>query len=94
VIRYRNAGQKHRINIANKCFEGVEQQFKYMGTALTLQNYIHKEIKNKFKSENACYHSVQNLLSSSLLSKNMKTKIYRTLILPVVLRGCKTWFLQ
>ena len=42
-------------------------------------------------SGNACYHSVQNLLSSRLLSKNLK--IYRTVILPVVLYGCETWSL-
>ena len=42
---------------------------------------------------NACYHSVQNLLSSSLLSRNLKIKIYRTIILPVVLYGCETWSL-
>ena len=45
------------------------------------------------KSGNACYCSVQNLLSSSLLSKNSKIKIYRTIILPVVLYGCETWSL-
>jgi len=45
------------------------------------------------KSANACYHSLQNLLSSRLLSKNLKTKIYRTIILPVVLYGCETWSL-
>jgi len=44
-------------------------------------------------SGHACYHSVQNLLSSSLLSKNVKIKIYRNIILPVVLYGCKTWSL-
>jgi len=43
------------------------------------------------KSGNACYHSVQNLLSSSLLSKNLKINIYITIILPVVLYGCETW---
>ena len=36
---------------------------------------------------------MQNLLSSSLLSKNIKIKIYRTVILPVVLYGCETWSL-
>jgi len=51
------------------------------------------EIKSRLKSGNACYHSVQNLLSSSLLSKNIKIKIYRTIILPVVLYGCETWSL-
>jgi hypothetical protein len=45
----------------------------------------------RLKLGNACYHSVQNLLSSSLLSKNLKMKIYRTIILPVVLYGCETW---
>ena len=45
------------------------------------------------KSGSACYHSVQNLLSSSLLSKNLMIKIYRTIILPIVLYGCETWSL-
>ena len=39
------------------------------------------------------YHSVQNVLSSRLLSKNLKIKIYRTIILLVVLYGCETWLL-
>ena len=55
------------------------------------QNSIQKEFKSRLKLGNACYHSVQNLLSSSLLSKNLKIKIYRTIILPVVLYGCETW---
>jgi hypothetical protein len=69
------------------------EQFKYLGTTLTDQNSIQEEIKSKLKSENACSLSVQNLLSSSLLSKNVKIKIYRTIILPVVLHGCETWSL-
>jgi len=55
-----------------------------------IQNSIQEEFKNRLKSGNACYHSVQNLLSSSLLSKNLKIKIYRTIILPVVLYRCQT----
>ena len=54
---------------------------------------IQEEIKNRVKSGNACCHSVQNLLSSSLLFKNLKINIYRTIILPVVLYGCETWSL-
>ncbi|KAJ4431639.1 hypothetical protein ANN_20238 [Periplaneta americana] len=42
---------------------------------------------------NACYYSVEKLLSSSLLSKNLKVRIYKTVILPVVLYGCETWTL-
>jgi hypothetical protein len=64
-----------------------------MGTTLTNQNYILGEIKNKLKSGNVCYDSVHNYLSCSLLSKNMKIKIYRTIILPV-LYGCETWSLK
>jgi hypothetical protein len=69
------------------------EQFKYLGTTLTNQNSIHEEIKSRLKSGNACYHSVQNLLFSSLLSKNVKIKIYRTIMLPVVLYGCESWSL-
>jgi len=57
------------------------------------QNCIQKEIKSRLKSVNACYHSVQNLLSSNLLSRNIKIKLYRTIILPVVLYGCEIWLL-
>jgi hypothetical protein len=57
------------------------------------QNSIQEETKRGLKSGNACYHSVQNPLSSSLLSKNVKIKLYRTLILSVVLCGCETWSL-
>jgi hypothetical protein len=55
---------------------------------------VQEEIKSRLKSGNACYHSVQNLLSCSLLSKNIKIKIYRTIFLPVVLYGCETWSLS
>jgi hypothetical protein len=54
---------------------------------------MHGEIKSRLNSENACYHSVQSLLSSRLLSRNLKVKIYKTIILPVVLYGCETWSL-
>ena len=63
---------------------------KYLGTTLANQNSIQEEIKSRLKSGNACYHSVQNILSSRLLSRNLKIKIYRTIILPVVLYGCET----
>jgi len=62
-------------------------------TNLTNQNYIQEVIKSRLKLGNACYHLVQNLLSSSLLSKNLKVKIHRTIILPVVVYGCEAWLL-
>jgi len=80
------------VRIDNSTFERVEE-FKYLGITLTNQNSIAKEIKSRLRSGNACYHSVQYLLSSRLLSKNLKIKIYRTIILPVVLYGCETWSL-
>jgi hypothetical protein len=71
MSRDQNVGQNGYIQVGNESFETVEQ-CKYLGTTLTNQNSIYEEIKNKLKSGNACYHSVQNLLSSSLLSKNVK----------------------
>jgi hypothetical protein len=83
---------KYNIKINNDSFERA-QQFKYLGKTLTYQNSIQEEIKSRLPSGNACYHSVQNLLSSSLLFKNTNIKIYRTIILPVSLYGCETWLL-
>ena len=58
--------------------------FKYLGSLLTNQNFIQEEIKCRQKTGNSCYYSVQTLLSSRLLSKNLKIKIYKTIILPAV----------
>ena len=60
---------------------------------MTNQNSIQEEIKFRLKAGNSCYYSVQTLLSSRLLSKNLKIKIYKTIILPVVIYGCETWSL-
>jgi hypothetical protein len=74
----------------DRSFERVEE-FKYLGTTLTNLNSIQQEIKSKLKSGNACYHLVQNILPYSLPSKNVRIKIYRTIIPPVVVYGCETW---
>jgi hypothetical protein len=92
MSRDQNAGQNGYIQTGNKSFETVKQ-FKYLGTTINIPNSIHEEIKSRLKSGNACYHPVQNILSFSLLSKNVKIKIYRTIILPVVLYGCESWSL-
>jgi hypothetical protein len=59
-------------------------------TSVTNQNLIQEETKRRLNSGNACYLSVQSLLSSRLLSKNLKISIYKTIILPVVLYGSLT----
>jgi hypothetical protein len=90
MSRDQNAGQNHNIKIDNTSFERVEE-FKYFGTTLTNRNSIHDEIQRRLKLGNAFYHSVQNIFSSRLLSKNIKIRAYTNIILPVVLCGCETW---
>ena len=77
-----NAGWNHNIEIGNKSFEMVEM-FRYMGWTLTNQNSIHEEIKSRLKLVNTYYNSVQNLLFSNLLSKNVMIAVYRIMIFPV-----------
>ena len=67
MSREQTAGLSHTMKVDHSSIERVEE-FKYLGTMLTNQNSIREEIKSRLKSGNACYHSVQNLLSSSLLS--------------------------
>ena len=71
MSRNQNTGRSHNIKNDNRSFERVEE-FKYLGTTLTNQNSIVEEIKSRLNSGNSCYHSVQNLLSSRLLSKKFK----------------------
>ena len=80
-----HAGQNHDVTIGYKSF-GTIQIF---GTAATIQNSIHEEIKSRLKKGKACCHSVQNLLSSSLLSENTDIKIYRTVISLLFYMGVK-----
>ena len=92
MSRDQNAGQNYSVRIDNSTFERVEE-FKYLGTILRIQNSIREEIKSRLRSGNACYRSVKKLLSSRLLSRILKIKIYRTIILPVVLYGFEAWSL-
>jgi hypothetical protein len=83
LSRHQNAGQNHNIKIGDRSFEKVAQ-IKYLGTTLTNRNFIQEEIERRLNSGNACYHLVQYLLSSRLLSINVKIRIYKSIILPVV----------
>jgi predicted ABC-class ATPase len=92
LSRHKNIDQNQDIKIAKRSFENVSQ-FKYLGTTVTNQNVIQEEIKRRLNSGYAFYHSVQNLLSSHLLLTNLKIRIYKTVIFPVVLYGCEIWSL-
>jgi hypothetical protein len=92
MSRDQNAGRNHSMKMDNISLERAEE-FKYLRTTLTDQNSIQEEVKSRLNLGNAYYHSVQKRLSSTLLSKMLKIKIYRNIILPVVLRRCETWSL-
>jgi hypothetical protein len=77
-----NAGRNHSMRIVNGSFKRVEE-IKYLGITLTNQNSIQEEVKNGLNLGNVCYHSVENFLSSSLLSKKLKIKVHRTIIFPL-----------
>jgi hypothetical protein len=87
LSRRQNIGQNHDIKIADRCFENVEQ-FRYLGMTISNQNLIQEEMNRRMSSGKACYHSVQSLLSSRPLPKNIKIRIYKTIILPVVFYVC------
>jgi hypothetical protein len=90
---HQNAGQNRDIKSENRSFENVSQ-LKYFRMTVTDTNLLHEEIKRTLNFGNACYHPTQNFLSSCLLSKNVKVRIYKTTIFLVVLCGCQTRFLK
>ena len=72
-VSRKNERRIRSMKIDNSSLERVEE-FKHLGKTLTSQYSIQEEIKCRLKSGNACYHSVQKLLSSSLLSKNYRLR--------------------
>ena len=90
--RHQNVIQNQNIVIENLSFEKVEK-FKYLGITVTNTTDIREEIKRTINMRNACYYSIEKMLSSRLFSKKLKVNTYETIILPVVLYGCETWSL-
>jgi hypothetical protein len=84
-----NANEHFRIGSNSY---GKVKTFKYLDPLLTNEYSIHEEIKFRLEARNSCYYSVQTLLSSRLLSKQLYY-LYKTILLPVVLYGCETWSL-
>ena len=83
---HRGMVANEHIKIGSNSYEKVKT-CKYLGSLLTNQNSIQEEIKYRLKAGNSCYYSIQTPLSSRLLSNNLKIKIYKTIILPVVPYG-------
>jgi len=92
MFRDQTSGRSRSIKIDNSSYERAEE-YKCLGTTLPYQNSINEEVKTDWSRGMLAIIRCKNLLSSSLLSKNLKIKIYRTIILPVVLYGCETWSL-
>jgi hypothetical protein len=69
---HQNAGENHIID----ALENVAP-YRYLGTTVTNQDLIHKEINSRLYSGNVCYHSYQNIFSSHLLFRNIKIRIYK-----------------
>ncbi|KAJ4428062.1 hypothetical protein ANN_24076 [Periplaneta americana] len=92
MSRDENIVRSGKIKTGDLSFEEMEK-FKYLGAAVTNINDTREEIKRRINMGNACCYSVEKLLSSSLLSKNLKVRIYKTVILLVLLYGCETWTL-
>ena len=92
ISRQQNIEQNQNIAIENVSFEKVEK-FKYLGVTVTNTNDIREEIKRRINMRNACYYSLEKILSPCLLFKKLKVNTYKTVILPVVLYGCEIWSL-
>jgi hypothetical protein len=94
VQRHEQIGCRNEVlEVENYKFKRV-QQFKYLGTLITQQNEIGTEIKARIQAANKCYFGLTKLLKSRVISKNLKSQIYQTLIKPVVTYGSETWTLR
>jgi hypothetical protein len=92
MSRSKDAGQNHNITTVTRSYGNVAE-FKHLAITATNENLIQKKIERRAESGNVCCHSVQNLLSSCLMHKNINIKMYKPVTSPVLLYGCETWSL-
>ena len=91
ISRHQDVVENRSIVTGNVWFENVEK-FKYLGVTVTNMNNIREDIKRIINMGNACYYSLEKILSSRLLSKKLKFT-YKIIIVPVILYGSETWSL-
>jgi hypothetical protein len=86
-LSLRRVAKLVRMSEFSHCFFVICRKAQRLGNCLC---FIQEDIKRRLNSGNACYHSVQNFLSSRVPTKNLKIRTYKTILLPVVLYGCET----
>lgn len=81
------------IKIGTSVFEGVEE-FTYLGSSVNTENNISLEIKRRVLLANRTLYGLSKILRSKFVRRYTKLKIYRTLIIPVLMYGAETWTLS
>ncbi|KAL4083661.1 hypothetical protein QTP88_028977 [Uroleucon formosanum] len=90
MVLSRRREDQPNLQVDNFTFESVES-FKYLGVNINNKNDMHQEIVERLASGNRCYHSIQKLLKSKLLSRRSKTLLYISYLRPIVTYACETW---
>ena len=89
----RNYGLEQHIELEGHTFRKVSQ-FKYLGSIITQDNELKTEVSTRIQLANKGYYGLERILKSRTLSKNLKIRIYMTLLRPIVLYGSETWALR
>jgi hypothetical protein len=95
VVSRRNGNlvQEEFIEVEEYKFRRIDQ-FKYLGSIITQDNDIKTEISMRLQSANKCFFGLSNIFRSRAISKNLKVRMYLTLLRPIVLYGAETWPLR
>lgn len=85
--------EQNNIQIDNHTIEEVSE-FKYLGSTITNNNETSEEIKTRIAAGNKSFYVLKNIFQSRNTSRNIKKRIYKTIIKPVVTYGSETWILK